>query len=133
MVLNYFLVVASWSLIFQILFLLTIHSLGNEYTKTYRNKRYTVYTYAKLMDVSELHCVFECSNDEECGSINHHKHLQICELNQMQEEDHDERHMENEKGWNHFIKSKKKKEMFPIPQKHELFIEKEMKPAKNRV
>ncbi|XP_066919059.1 uncharacterized protein [Clytia hemisphaerica] len=63
----------------------------------------------KMQGLSELHCVMECSNDHQCGSINHKGDQQLCELNQHREEDHQHTtQLQDEQGWNHFIKDKQK-------------------------
>ena len=69
--------------------------------------------------MSELQCVLECSNDVECGSINHEKEGErICELNQRLEEVHGEDQLQTKVGWKHFIKNKqvcRKKFWYNIP------------------
>ena len=78
-----------------------------KYVQTYRDKRSTLYTYLKLTDIDELKCISACSNDLECGSINHHNELQLCELNESREEsDQHTGLLKVDKGWNHFIKDK---------------------------
>ena len=79
----------------------------DKYIRTFRDKRLSLYTYLKLTNVNELQCTLACSNDEECGSINHQKDENLCELNQLMETEHQREDLTTEKGWNHFIKSKK--------------------------
>ena len=81
---------------------------AHQYTQTFRDKRYTLYTYLKMTGMRELDCVLQCSNDAECGSINHQKDESICELNQMMlDENHQSSpQLKSDKGWNHFIKRK---------------------------
>ena len=87
------------------------NNINHKYVRTFRDKRYSLYTYLKLSNVNELQCTLACSNDEECGSINHQKDENLCELNQLMETEHQREDLKTDKGWNHFIKSKAK----PVP------------------
>ena len=94
-------------LIYNILFQFCFGGVDDKYSRTFRHKRFTLYTYMKMKGLSELHCVMECSNDHQCGSINHKSDQQLCELNQKMEEDHHHTaQLQDEQGWNHFIKDK---------------------------
>ena len=84
------------------------NNINHKYIRTFRDKRFTLYTYLKLTNVNELQCTLACSNDEECGSINHQKDENLCELNQLMETEHQREDLKTDKGWNHFIKSKAK-------------------------
>eukprot|EP00111_Clytia_hemisphaerica_P022431 TCONS_00065931-protein len=95
-------------LILFILLDVCLAEFEDKYIRTFRDKRYSLYTYLKISNVNELQCTLACSNDEECGSINHKKDEKFCELNQLMDEEHQRDDLQNDKGWNHFIKSKVK-------------------------
>ncbi|XP_066920526.1 uncharacterized protein [Clytia hemisphaerica] len=118
---------------FLLNFLLVTSGFGLDlkFTETFNDKRYTLYTYFRSEGLTELQCIIECTNDDECGSINHEQTQQFCELNQLMDKNHDVTNMESKQGWRHFIKSKKKTEA--IPYKHEIIINEEMRPSRNRV
>uniref|UniRef100_A0A7M5XFG3 Cnidarian restricted protein n=2 Tax=Clytia hemisphaerica TaxID=252671 RepID=A0A7M5XFG3_9CNID len=103
--------------------------VDDKYSRTFRHKRFTLYTYMKMQGLSELHCVMECSNDHQCGSINHKGDQQLCELNQHREEDHQHTtQLQDEQGWNHFIKDKQDSSQNDA----EIFIRQAIRPIRGR-
>ena len=80
--------------------------MNNKYIRTLRNKRLFGSTFLTLKTQNEIYCVWECSRNKDCGSVNYQKIQKLCELNRyIGIEDNS---LNDNKGWIYYEKDKYK-------------------------
>ena len=96
----------------QFLYLLTLYfhqncAINDLYTKSYRDRKLVGYKYRTATNLDRIYCVWECSNDEKCCSINHNEKSGHCELSRKIDPGFgDQNVFVDAKGW--FFYEKKK-------------------------
>ena len=78
---------------------------GIDFKKVFKDKKFDGHSLFTLNGLTEVQCLFECSNEKKSGSVSYHNELKICLVNSIvNTPSKSGSKLKSEEGWIHYEK-----------------------------